>query len=97
MGVVSVDQAEAIFVYAKVASMTEAVPAPVRFAGLDPDASYRITRLPLPGRDRDNSMAPPPWLASEGFVARGGLLMDPGLQPPLLEPESAMIIHLSSR
>lgn len=97
MGVVSVDQAEAIFVYARVASMTEAVPAPVRFAGLDPDASYRITRLPLPGRDRDNSMAPPPWLASEGFVARGGLLMDPGLQPPLLEPESAMIIHLSSR
>jgi alpha-galactosidase len=100
MGVVATDRSEALFSYVRTATMTEAVPAPMRLAGLDPDRRYRITRLPLPGSHRDHSLSPPEWLArlaqGDEVIATGRLLMTAGLQPPILHPESAMILHFGS-
>ncbi len=100
MGVVAADRGEAVFVYAMVASMLESIPAPIRFAGLDPQRTYRVERLPMPGRSGGPSLAPPDWLADErladGVTASGSVLMNAGLQPPILDPESAMILRLRS-
>ncbi len=96
MGVVAADRSEALFVYARVASSQESVPGPVRFAGLAPDRRYRITNLTLPGPVRDRGISPPAWMGMDEVVARGRLLMELGLQPPVMDPESALLLHLAA-
>ncbi len=98
MGVVSTDRSEALFVYARVASTLESVQGPIRFAGLDPDRVYRVSIVPLPGPSRDRGLHPPRWVselnAGDKVTLSGRILMEVGLQPPVLDPESAMILHL---
>jgi hypothetical protein len=68
---------------------------PVRLAGLDPDRRYRIEVIddlgscPRAGRTR------PAWL-DEPVVASGRHLAELGLQPPVMHPESVLLVHLSS-
>ncbi len=97
MGVVAPDSSEALFVYARTGSTIDTVHSPVRFDGLDPGRSYRVANLPLPGPSRDRGTSPPRWLAdaeSEPIIASGRVLMNLGLQPPVMDPESAMVFHL---
>ena len=97
MGVVAADRSEALFVYARVASTLASVQGPVRFAGLDPDHHYRVANLPLPGPSRDRGTSPPDWMATDAVVVSGRLLMQLGLQPPVMDPESALLFHLEAR
>ncbi len=94
MGVVAADCSEALFVYARVASVAAAVPAPIRFTHLDPDRRYLVTNLDLPGRNHVRGMTSPPWIEGGGVEASGRVLMTAGLQPPITDPESALLIHL---
>ncbi|MGI9595083.1 MAG: alpha-galactosidase, partial [Acidimicrobiales bacterium] len=98
MGVVGADRAEALFVYARVGSALESVHGPVRLSGLDPDRRYRVQAPPLPGPSRDRGVSKPAWM-DEGdgdrpVIVTGRVLMNQGLMPPVLDPESALIIHL---
>lgn len=94
LGVVAADRSEAVVVIARVASSPETVSGPVRLAGLDPDSRYRITNLALPGPSRDRGAARPRWLSEADVTASGRVLVQAGLQPPVMDPESAMIVHL---
>jgi len=67
--------------------------APVRLAGLEPDARYRLTLPdPWPPRARHYLAAPDLW--REGLTISGAALMGQGLALPLTHPETAWLIAL---
>jgi alpha-galactosidase len=67
--------------------------APVRLAGLDPEARYRVTLPdPWPPRARHYLAQPDAW--REGLILSGAALMAHGLALPLTHPETAWIIAL---
>lgn len=100
MGVVATDQTEAIILYAVVATPAEAVPNPIRFTNLDPDMSYRLETIDLPGNRREFGESRPEWMVGDrsgpAVSYSGRLLMSQGLQPPVLFAESALLIRLTS-
>ena len=67
--------------------------APVRPAGLDPDARYRVT-LPEPLAPRAKHYLANPEQWREGLVLSGRALMTHGLALPLTHPETAWLIAL---
>jgi alpha-galactosidase len=67
--------------------------APVRLAGLDPQARYRVTLPePWPPRARHYVAVPERW--RDGLVLSGTALMTQGLALPLTHPETAWLIAL---
>jgi alpha-galactosidase len=67
--------------------------APVRLAGLDPEARYRVTLPePWPPRAKHYLAAPERW--REGLTLSGAALMTQGLALPLTHPETAWLIAL---
>lgn len=67
--------------------------APVRLAGLEPEARYRVTLPePWPPRAKHYLAAPERW--REGLVLSGNALMTQGLALPLTHPETAWAIAL---
>ncbi|MFM7348700.1 MAG: alpha-galactosidase [Erythrobacter sp.] len=67
--------------------------APVRLAGLDPQARYRVTLpQPWPPRARHSLADPDQWRA--GLTLSGAALMTQGLALPLTHPETAWLVAL---
>lgn len=67
--------------------------APLRLAGLDPEARYRVTLPePWPAKALHYLAAPERWRA--GLVLSGTALMTQGLALPLTHPETAWLIAL---
>lgn len=91
-GVVASDRSEALFALVQLTQSRRSNPPPLRLAGLDPDRTYRVAHLAVPGEVLGWGRQPA-WLAG-GAEATGRWLQEVGLQPPLLHPESAVLIHL---
>ncbi|HEY6965000.1 MAG TPA: GH36 C-terminal domain-containing protein, partial [Erythrobacter sp.] len=69
--------------------------APVRLAGLDPQARYRVT-LPDPWPPRAKHYLAGADLWREGLVLSGTALMTHGVALPLTHPETAWLIALET-
>jgi alpha-galactosidase len=95
-GVVAQNRTEGVFAFVQLASSPTEVPPPVRLSGLDAQQLYRVTAVPLAGGPSAQEIASPPW-ASQGLVVTGEVLMQVGLQMPVLHPEQALILHLSEQ
>ncbi len=67
--------------------------APLLLPGLIADTSYRVVVEPLPGGARTLTRGDPAWMA-DGVVASGRQLGVRGVQPPGLEPETAILIRV---
>lgn len=67
--------------------------APVRLAGLDPAARYRVT-LPEPWPPKARHYLANPDVWREGLTLSGAALMTHGLALPLTHPETAWLIAL---
>ncbi|MCL9999568.1 MAG: alpha-galactosidase [Erythrobacter sp.] len=67
--------------------------APVRLAGLEPEARYRVT-LPEPWPPRAKHYLANPDVWREGLVLSGTALMTQGLALPLTHPETAWLVAL---
>ncbi|MEO1169413.1 MAG: alpha-galactosidase [Pseudomonadota bacterium] len=67
--------------------------APVRTAGLDVDARYRVT-LPEPWPRKAMRYLANAENWREGYILSGGVLMERGLALPLAHPETAWLIAL---
>ena len=66
----------------------------MRVPGLEPDKRYCITMLDL-GRERlGKAKYQPRWL-TDAIVLTGRQLATAGIQPPILDPQSAIILQLS--
>lgn len=87
------DRSEAMLSYAQLTLSRGSVPPIVRLFGLNPDVRYRFEALPLPNVPEGPAVTQPGWLV-EGGEASGRVLMNYGLQLPLLHPESALVVHL---
>ena len=94
-GVVAPGQDEALFSYAVLDTTDAALPAPLRFVGLDPARRYRVAVLDLGAPVDTLQDAPPPWLA-DGVVLPGAVLAESGLAMPLLLPGNAIVLHLTA-
>jgi alpha-galactosidase len=95
-GVVSSDRAAAVFAYVSLAAPSAALPAPIRFPGLDPAKSYRVHPLDLGAAPRTVQDTPPRWLIEGGITVPGSVLALVGLPAPLLAPEQAAIFTLNA-
>lgn len=84
-GVYAPDRTEALISWAVVGTPRAQVPPPLRLPGLDPDRTYTVRRVVLPG-DRDDP--------SE-VVATGRQLAVIGFRPAVLHPETAAFYHLT--
>jgi alpha-galactosidase len=67
--------------------------APVRLAGLDPAARYRVT-LPEPWPPRAQHYLADPDVWRDGLILSGTALMTHGLALPLTHPETAWLVAL---
>ncbi|MFZ9563559.1 MAG: alpha-galactosidase [Ilumatobacteraceae bacterium] len=101
-GVIATDRSEAILAYVQLASVQAPVAPAWRIPGLDPERDYVVRMVPLtreavpvPGTAVDQ----PAWLraslADEPQSMSGAFLRDVGLVPPVMWPESAVLVHLS--
>ena len=94
-GVYSADRREAIVSYAQLKTGISLAPAPLRLPGLNPDELYELRHLPLGDETVEHrpERNPPPWMA-QGIRLSGRQLAHHGIQLPVLNPESAILIHL---
>lgn len=83
----------ALAIAAQTAFSPEFDAAPLRLAGLDPQARYRVT-LPLPWPDKAARYLPDKRKWRDGFELSGAALMAQGLALPLTHPETAWLVAL---
>ncbi len=99
-GVVSPDRRSAVFAQVALTAPRAAVPAPLRFPGLDPELNYRVSPVQATadasGVPRAIQDAPPAWLAAGGVTLSGRVLAEAGLPGPLLAPEQAQLFSLEA-
>ncbi len=98
-GVVASDRSRAVMAYVQASTSPTAVPMPFRFAGLDPERRYRIEVIDDLGSVYHAGRVHPPWMGADdagGIVASGEQLMRAGLQPPVLHPESVLLLELTA-
>ncbi|MEM9034881.1 MAG: alpha-galactosidase [Actinomycetota bacterium] len=93
-GVISADRSESLIVYIRIGTARVSIPDPVIFAELDPERSYDVSILALPGPSGDFGRSRPAWVEQGSVRLTGDALMGVGVQPPLLDPESALLFHL---
>ncbi|WP_241972690.1 alpha-galactosidase [Cryobacterium cryoconiti] len=92
-GVVAHDCSEALFAYVQLTPAGGSHPARFLLPGLDPDAHYRIRLVEPAGTAGTTQAQTPPWTTAD-IEASGLALALVGLRPPILYPESAILIEL---
>ncbi len=98
-GVYSPDRSRAIVSFVQLATAPSLTPPPLRLPGLDPDRRYTVAHLALPGEHWGMALTQPAWLqggAGDGLVLTGRQLAAHGIQPPILHPESAILLTLTA-
>ncbi len=87
------DEGKALALAAQTAFSPVFDAAPLRLAGLDPEARYRVTLPePWPNKARHYLANPEAWRA--GLILSGTALMTQGLALPLTHPETAWLVAL---
>ncbi len=97
-GVVARDKNEALFSLAYMTGDAHVLPARLRFAGLDPQQSYRL-RLIWPRHwtaVKAPSLVEQLDLGGNGAVFNGDVLMKAGMQLPHAQPETCLLFHLAA-
>jgi len=95
-GVYSTLRDVAIVSYAQMRTAASLVPSPLRLPGLDPDSAYDVSVVDLPRPLRAMSRARPSWM-DDGLALTGRQLATHGLQLPVMNPETALVIRLVAR
>ncbi len=95
-GVVASDRTRAVMAYVQLTPSITTVPLPMRFAGLDPDARYRIRLLDDLDSADEFGRARPAWMGLDELQLSGRQLMASGLQPPVLHAESVLLMELET-
>jgi alpha-galactosidase len=93
-GIVSQDKSKAIFAYVVLSSLRESKPSAMLFAGLDPKKLYEVKVVTPAGEPKYLQKSGPDWVG--GVTMSGAALRSMGLHPPILPPESAIILEISA-
>jgi alpha-galactosidase len=94
-GVVSADGTHAVYALVALQAPRTAIPAPVRFAGLDPARRYTVRPLTIGPAPRTVQDAAPAWLRHGEVTLPGRVLAEVGLPAPLLMPEQAALFTVA--
>ena len=84
----------AVFCYARLETSPDALPARLRFPGLDPARRYTVRAIPELLPASGHFVTQTPWIIT-GLTLSGAALTHTGLQPPLLAPSQAMLFELT--
>jgi alpha-galactosidase len=95
-GVVAESGAEALFAYVQLTASAFETPGLARLPGLDPGRAYRVAPLQVAGAPETNQAAAPPWYEAGEATLGGRVLGEVGLPLPVLRPEQALLLHLTS-
>ncbi|MDQ6751914.1 MAG: alpha-galactosidase [Actinomycetota bacterium] len=93
-GVVSPAADQALFALVAVATSSSEQPGRFGLPGLDPDRQYRVQAIYPAGGNIYIQASPPAWLA-DGATASGLFLAEVGLPMPILNPEHAVLLHVT--
>lgn len=96
LGVVSVDQTEAMYSVAQLEMARYGTPERLSLLGLDPDRSYSVAMIPVADTTLGLATKQPRWATSGIPEVSGHVLERFGLQLPCLDPESAILLHVSA-
>ena len=88
------DRSEALVCVAQLATGMSLTPAPLRLPGLLAERTYRVTPSALPDGGAPRMRRAPRWWP-EGISLTGRQLAVHGLQLPTLNPETAVLLHLT--
>ncbi|GAL02113.1 alpha-galactosidase [Photobacterium aphoticum] len=80
----------------QLAMPSHALPAPVRISCVEPDATYAVRILEMPQTSFQLMKQRPAWL-DKTILLTGDNLREIGLTLPILDPESALILHLKKQ
>lgn len=92
-GVYATDRSEALVSVAQLRTAMSLSPAPLRLPGLTADRLYDVHHLALPRAGRVPAREQPAWIAN-GISLTGRQLAVHGLQLPVMNPESAVLVHV---
>ncbi len=81
---VAADQSKALAIAAQIDSPSDGIPLPIRMTGLDPATQYQVKIID-----------PESFATHREATLSGEILMNAGLQPPVLRPDSAVLVELS--
>lgn len=95
-GVVAGDRHEALFAVCQTGASPVTVPLPLTFPGLDPKAPYAVSMVSPDPAFADGDLAPWRRLHDGNIVLTGELLDHVGIQPPILPPETALVLRFSA-
>ena len=96
-GVVAQDRSEALFAIAARDMSESTFPAMARIPGLDPLRIYRVKVITDAGPGKRMQNSEPGWMQiAEGITMSGMELDNIGLRPPILPPENAILIEITS-
>ncbi|CAB5115641.1 unannotated protein [freshwater metagenome] len=94
-GVISKNKTEAIFAYIQITPTVAVNPAPLKFPGLESDATYEIKAVFPAGEPRYMSVKKPDWMS--GITLSGSALSAIGVSAPILAPANAFLIEITKR
>lgn len=95
--VVSADKAESLLSIAQLQSARHTLPAPLRLMGLDAAQLYRLSLIwPDQSADKQSQAFAAQLCALNAEGVTGETLMQHGLQPPQMQPGTALILHISA-
>jgi alpha-galactosidase len=93
-GVVSQDQSKAIFAYVTLQGQAASRANAILIDGLDSNRSYSVKAVYPVGKPVFQERTSPMWL--DGVVLTGRALTQIGLRPPILFPETALLIEIEA-
>ncbi len=93
-GVIAHNRAEALVVAAQIETSAALAVAPIRITGLEPQRMYRVELLDLVDDRPGKAKQQPAW--TDGGCELTGTQLGAGLQLPILNPESAVLVHITS-
>jgi hypothetical protein len=95
-GVYATDRSEALLCVVQMDTSVALPGTPIRLPGLPAQSRYRISVVPITGGDAvaGPAVSQPGWI-TDGITLSGAQLASHGLQPPILHPEQALLVHLA--
>lgn len=93
-GVYAVDRHEALICVAQLRTGASLAPPPLRLPGLLTEMRYRVTVVDPVSKVGRAARHPLPWM--DGITLTGRELANHGVQLPAMDPESALVLHLTS-
>jgi alpha-galactosidase len=93
-GVIAGDRSHALFAYVQLTSAQALLPRPVRVPGLDPDRTYRVSLVDLPGGSGGRRLTRDPMPVETGLELSGRQLAAHGVRLPVVNAESVELLWI---